>query len=155
MSDLFTGAEIAFYPEYVNCWLRFGVPDIELDLDRRRQVALFTSGKTFGYVRWIANVYGTQTWQLTVVQTIGVGQFLSRIEGVHPGGEILRTARGQVKVKQVLSRIDALEDIGFDPAEVSASYYRHLHNGLVVGRPIRAYSRVQHDAVLAARRVGQ
>lgn len=153
MSELFTQVEVAFYPEYVNHWLRFGVPDEEFDLDRRRSLSLFKDGRVFGYVRWISNVYGTQKWHFTVVRTVGLARLLSRIDGVHPGGEVLLAARGQAKVKQVLSRIDTLESDGFDPAEVSDSYYRHVHNRLSVRRPIRAYSRAQHEAVLAARRV--
>ena len=56
MSDLLTAVEIAFYPEFENHWLRFGVPDMELDLDRRRSLSLFRSGRVFGYVQWFANV---------------------------------------------------------------------------------------------------
>ena len=153
MSDRFTGVEIAFYPEYMNCWLRFGAPDIELDLDRRRSLALFKSGKTFGYVQWTANVYGTQKWQLTVVRTVSVDQQMSRIEGIRPGGETLLAASGKVPVKRILSLIDALEDLGFDPAEMSVSYFRHMHNRIVVRQPIRVYSNAQHNAVLAARKV--
>ena len=34
MSEHLTRVEIAFYPEYVNHWLRFGAPDEQLDLDQ-------------------------------------------------------------------------------------------------------------------------
>lgn len=153
MSELFTGVEIAFYPEFVNCWLRFGVPDFVLDLDRRRSLAMFKNGKVAGYVRWIANVYGTQKWQLMVVRTVGAGQQLTRVEGVHPGGEILLAASGKAQVKRVLSRIDVLQEGGFDPVDVSFSYYRQLHNRIAVNQPICAYSRAQHNAVLATRKV--
>lgn len=60
MSEHFTHVEIAFYPEFLNHWLRFGEPDQWLDLDRRRLLALFKPGRVFGYVRWRANEYGTQ-----------------------------------------------------------------------------------------------
>lgn len=36
MSEPFTRVEIAFYPDYLNWWLRFGTSDEQHDLDRRR-----------------------------------------------------------------------------------------------------------------------
>ena len=60
MCEVFTGVEIAFYPEFINFWLRFGAPDAQNVLDQRRSLALFGPGQIFGYVRWQANAYGTQ-----------------------------------------------------------------------------------------------
>ncbi|MHA1599428.1 MAG: DUF2840 domain-containing protein [Alphaproteobacteria bacterium] len=153
MSEPFTRVEIAFYPEYLNHWLRFGHPDEQRDLDRRRSLALFKPGRVFGYVRWRANEYGTQEWRFTVVQTAAPSLLLSRIEGVTPGGEVLLLATGNAKVKRALLQIDALEGEGFEPVEVSPAYYRHVHNRITAGQPIRAYSMAQHEAHLAARQV--
>ena len=153
MSEPFTRVEIAFYPEHLNHWLRFGDPDEQHDLDRRRSLALFKSGRLFGYVRWRANEYGTQDWRFTVVQTAEPSLLLSRIEGVTPGGEVLLLATGNAKVKRALLQIDALEAAGFEPADVSPAYYRHVHNRITAGQPIRAYSMAQHEAHLAARQV--
>ncbi|WP_390624417.1 DUF2840 domain-containing protein [Iodidimonas nitroreducens] len=41
----------------------------------------------------------------------------------------------------------------FDPADVSPAYYRHVHNRIAAGQPVRAYSRDQHTAYLASRKV--
>ncbi len=153
MSEPFTRVEIAFYPEHLNHWLRFGDPDEQHDLDRRRSLALFKSGRLFGYVRWRANEYGTQDWRLTVVQTAEPSLLLSRIEGVTPGGEVLLLVTGNAKVKRTLLQIDGLEAAGFEPADVSPAYYRHVHNRITAGQPIRAYSMAQHEAHLAARQV--
>lgn len=153
MSEPLTRVEIAFYPEHLNHWLRFGDPDEQHDLDRRRSLALFKSGRVFGYVRWRANEYGTQDWRFTVVQTAEPSLMLSRIEGITPGGEVLLLATGNAKVKRALLQIDALEAEGFEPADVSPAYYRHVHNRITAGQPIRAYSTAQHAAYLAARRV--
>ena len=151
MSEAFTRVEIAFYPEHLNHWLRFGTPDMQQNLDRRRSAAFFRPGRVFGYVRWQANDYGTQDWRITVVRTETPSQLLSRIAGVDPGGEILLLASGSNRVKRVLQQIDELEGDGFDPMDVSPAYYRHLHNRVAAGRPIRAYSATQHAAYLAAR----
>lgn len=153
MSEQFTRVEIAFYPEYVNNWLRFGAPDKSEDLDRRRSLAFFKPGCVFGYVRWRANEYGTQEWRFIVVKTEEPSRFLSRIEGVYPGGEVLLLVTGNAKVKRALLQIDVLESQGFDPADVSPAYYRHVHNRIDARRPIRDYSRAQHDAYLASQQV--
>ena len=153
MSELFTRVDIAFYPEHLNLWLRFGTPDRQQDLDRRRSVAFFRPGRVFGYVRWQANEYGTQDWRITVVRTEAPSRLLSRVAGVDPGGEVLLLAIGSTQVKRVLQHIDALEGEGFDPADVSPAYYRHVHNRIAAGRRIRAYSTTQHGAYLAARSV--
>ena len=153
MSELFTRVEIAFYPEYLNHWLRFGEPDEQQDLDRRRSLALFKPGRVFGYVRWRANEYGTQDWRFTIVRTAAPSLLLSRIEGVTPGGEVLLLASGNAKVKRALLQIDALEAAGVQPADVSPADYRHVHNRITAGQPVRAYSTAQHTANLAARQV--
>ena len=153
MSETFTRVEIAFYPEHLNHWLRFGAPDESQDLDRRRSLAFFTPGQIFGYVRWRANEYGTQDWRFTIVKTAEPSLLLSRIEGVHPGGEVLLLATGNTKVKRALLQIDALEADGYDPADVSPAYYRHVHNRIAARQPIRPYSMAQHEAHLAAQRV--
>lgn len=153
MREFLTAVEVAFYPEFLNHWLRFGAPDLQQGLDRRRSLALFRPGRVFGYLRWRANEYGTQVWRITVVRTAMPSRFLSRVEGVSPGGEVLLLANGKAKVKRALSQIDGLEAAGFDPADVSPAYYRHVHNRITAGLPGRAYSEAQHQAYLATREV--
>lgn len=150
MSESFTRVEIAFYPEHLNHWLRFGEPDEQQDLDRRRSLALFNPGRIFGYVRWRANEYGTQDWRFTIVKTAAPSLLLSRIEGVAPGGEVLLLVVGSTKVKRALLQIDALEAAWFEPAAVSPAYYRHIHNRIASRQPVRTYSTAQHEAHLAA-----
>jgi len=153
MSEHFTRVEIAFYPEHLNHWLRFGATDAQQDLDRRRSLALFKPGRVLGYVRWRANEYGTQEWRFTIVRTAEPSLLLSRIPGVCPGGEVLLLVTGNTKVKRALLQIDVLEADGFDPADVSPAYYRHVHNRIAAGQPVRAYSRDQHAAYLASQEV--
>ncbi|MEQ8178552.1 MAG: DUF2840 domain-containing protein [Nitratireductor sp.] len=153
MSEHFTRVEIAFYPEHLNHWLRFGAPDGQQDLDRRRSLALFKPGQVFGYVRWRANEYGTQEWRFTIARAAEPSLLLSRIPGVCPGGEVLLLVTGNTKVKRALLQIDVLEADGFDPADVSPAYYRHVHNRIDARQPIRAYSREQHAAYSASKTV--
>lgn len=153
MSKQLTRVEIVFYPEHVNHWLRFGVPDEQHDLDRRRSIALFLPGRVFGYVRWRANEYGTRDWRFSVIKSAEPSRFLSRVEGVYPGGEVLLLAVGNTKVKRILAVVDVLEEAGFEPAGVSPDYYRHVHNRITAGQPIRSYTDQQHTAHLVARQV--
>ncbi len=153
MNRHFTRVEIAFYPEYLNHWLRFGTEDEWLDLDRRRALAFFEPGRIFGHVRWRANLFGTREWRFTIIHTAMPGKRLSRVPGVLPGGEILLQASGGAAVKRALKEIDRLEMDGFEPADVSPSYYRHVHNRLVTRSRIRTYSHDQHAAWQALRRV--
>lgn len=153
MIEDLTRVEIAFYPEHLNFWLRFGAPDEQLDLDRRRSLALFKPGRIFGYVRWRANEYGTKDWWFTIIQSAEPSLMLSRISGVHPGGDILLLATGNTKVKRALLQIDVLEAAGFDAADVSPAYFRHVHNRIAASREVTPYSRDQHAAFLAAKAV--
>ena len=136
MSEFFTGVEIAFYPEYINWWLRFGEPDAKHDLDRRRSLALFGPTKVFCYVRWRANEYGTQNWSIAIVRTRAPLQVLTRLEGIHPGADMLLSATGKARVKRVLAQLDKLEAGGFEPAEISPAYHRHIHNRIFVSRSV-------------------
>ena len=159
MSELLTCVEIAFYPEFQNHWLRFGEADEWRDLDRRRALAFFKPGRVFGYVRWLANEYGTLEWRISLVQTIqpqgGSSRILSKIPGVSPGGEVLLLVTGNTRVKQALLLVDEIEAMGIDPEQVSPAYYRHVHNRITAGKPIRPYSYAQHEAHLAAKRAGR
>ena len=151
MTDDLTHVEIAFYPEHLNFWLRFGAPDEQFDLDRRRSLALFKPGRVFGYVRWRANEYGTQEWRFTIIQSAEPLLMLSRIGGVQPGGDVLLLATGAIKVKRALLQIDVLEAAGFEPADVSPAYYRHVHNRIAASRDVTPYSQDQHAAHLAVK----
>ena len=153
MSDDLTRVEIAFFPEHLNFWLRFGAPDEQFDLDRRRSLALFKPGRIFGYVRWRANGYGTQEWRFIIIQSSEPLLMLSRIGGVQPGGDVLLLATGAIKVKRALLQIDVLEAAGFEPADVSPAYYRHVHNRIAASRDVTPYSQDQHAAHLAVKAV--
>ena len=153
MTDDLTRVEIAFYPEHLNFWLRFGAPDEQFDLDRRRSLALFKPGRVFGYVRWHANEYGTQEWRFTIIQSAEPLLMLSRIGGVQPGGDVLLLATGATKVKRALLQIDVLEAAGFNAADVSPAYYRHVHNRIGASSDVTPYSQDQHAAFQAAKAV--
>ena len=152
MSDQFTRVEIASYPNHLRFWLRFGEPDEQCKLDRRRSVAVFRPGRLFGYVRRSVGEDGSEDWRFAVVKTAAPSRFLGRIDGVQPGGDVYLQVAGKRRVKRALLQIDALEAHGFRPIEVSPAYYRDIHNRISSGQAIRAYSAAQHAAHLAVQR---
>lgn len=149
----FTRVELAFYPEHLNYWLRFGSPVDRIELDRRRSLAVFEPGQVFGYVRWSANEYGTQDWRLTILAAKEPHIMLSRVPGVSPGVEVLLLVKGKASVRRCLEVLGKLESNGFALEDVSPSYYRHVHVRLTANRKIRSYSLDQHRAHLAAKQV--
>lgn len=149
----YTRVELAFYPEHLNYWLRFGKPVRRIELDRRRSLALLEPGQVFGYVRWSANEFGTQDWRLTILEAQEPHLMLSRVPGVSPGVDVLLLMKGKGPVKRCLAVLDRLEADGFALEDVSPSYYRHMHVRLSANRKVRTYSGDQHTAHLAAKRV--
>lgn len=148
-----TGVELVFYPEYRNDRLRFGKPVERLNLDKRRALAWFEPGQVFGYIRWSANEFGTQTWCLLIMQAVGKGERIVRLEGVKPGAAVLLHLNGATRVRQMLKCLDTLEAKGFVLQNISPSYYRHLHNRSLTRSQIRPYSLLQQRAIEAAGRV--
>ncbi|WP_417462962.1 DUF2840 domain-containing protein [Kordiimonas sp.] len=148
-----TRVELAFYPEHLNYWLRFGSPVDRIELDKRRSLAVFEPGQVFGYVRWSANEFGTQDWRLTVLEAQEPHIMLSRVPGVSPGVDVLLLVKGKGPVKRTLAVLDQLETDGFPLEDVSPSYYRHVHVRVTANRKIRSYSQDQHKAHLAEKRV--
>ena len=106
-----TGVELVFYPEYRNDRLRFGKPVERLNLDKRRALAWFEPGQVFGYIRWSANEFGTQTWCLLIMQAVGKGERIVRLEGVKPGASVLLQLNGAARVRQMLKRLDVLAKV--------------------------------------------
>lgn len=146
-----TEVELTFYPEIVNDWLRFGAPDWERIVNRRRSLAFFEPGKLFGYVRWLANDYGTAGWDLFVLRACAPGELAQPVPGVRPGADILCHLSGRAKVKRGLALIDDLEARGLDPAAVSPDWWRVAGNRLLVGLPVKPYGEAEHRAHLKRR----
>ena len=74
---------------------------------------------------------------------------------VRPGGELLLSIQGWPKVRWALELIDAIEAAGLDPCEVAPDHWRHAHNRLSAGQPVRAYTIERHQAWLKRKALGQ
>lgn len=149
-----TTVELTWVEQSTERWIRFGAPLLDQVLDRRRRLLSFAADSVFAFVRWASNDYGTVLSRLDIVRAVAAGEAYSTLPQVTPGGEILLHLGGWPRVRQALALIDAVEDLGIDPAAAAPDYWRHAHNRLLVGHRPRAYSLARHRAWLLRRELG-
>ena len=148
---MLTRVELTWLEGRVEHWIRFGHETGETILDRRRRVLRFAPNNVFAFVRWGSHDFGTIISRIDIVRAVDHGASYQTLPFVRPGGDILLRISGWPKVERVLQAIDAVEAIGLDPADAAPDHWRCLHNRLVAGEPLRAYSREQHRAWLLRR----
>jgi hypothetical protein len=115
-----------------NYRLLFGAPVRIVRHGWRRQMVVFQAGQVFGYERWRANRFGTQTWSITVCCATD-GPRLTRVPGVIPGGEIWLHAAGKTRVKRVFAALDSLKQNGLSPEYMPVRRWRELAQMLATG----------------------
>ena len=152
-SQPLTDVHLTWIEKKIEFWLRFGRPAEERILDRRRSISSFAPGSTFGFVRWVADDYGTVISRMDIVRTVAPGEPYQRLPFLRPGGELLLRADGWPKVERVHQAIDAIEGLGINPADVAPDHWRHLHNRFAAGHAPRTYTCERHDAWLKRRSV--
>ena len=146
-----TRVALAYIEPRVKLYLRFGEPARTLQLDRWRRCAVFLPGAMLCRIRWQANDYGTIRWQLMVMQACTPLDAAQRIPGVQPGARLLLHAEGEMQVRAVLERIDAIEALGIAPSAASPAYWRTLGNRLAARLPLPEYTAERHAAWLTGR----
>lgn len=148
-----TRVELVWIEKRTEHWIRFGRPVHQQIRDRRRRVLGFAPGSVFAFVRWEGNDYGTLVSRIDIVRAVRPGAAFQTLPSVQPGGEILLKCAGWPKVERVLHVIDDIEALDLDPADAAPSYWRHVHNRLIVGLLPRTYTRAQHRAFLLRQRI--
>lgn len=113
----------------------------------------FAPGSTFVIVRWAANNYGTVVSRIDILRAVAPGEAYSTVGSVRPGGDIVLRISGWPNVERVLQAIDAIEQLGVDPADACPDHWRHIHNRLAAGDAPRPYTRERHRAWLLRRRI--
>lgn len=146
---LLTRVALATVGRHVRIRLRFGAPQRVVRLDAYRRLAIFLPCAVFCRVSWAANVYGTTTWTLMVMQAATPLDAIQRIVGVTPGARLLLRVDGKSDVKTVLALIDAIEADGIAPVAVSPAYWRTVANRLAARQAPPAYTAERHTAYLA------
>jgi Protein of unknown function (DUF2840) len=152
MSDL-THVELLWLEKRIENWIRFGRVAEEQILDRRRRIVSFAPGSVFAFVRWASNDFGTLVSRIDIVRAVMPGQRHATVPYVRPGGETLLRISGWPKVERVLQRIDVVEALGIDPADVAPDYWRHVQNRLSVDEAPRSYTQLRHQAWLRRRKI--
>ena len=132
-----THVQVHFVKGLINHRIKFGVPTYKTKLDKYRTLMSFSEGVIFGYIRWVANEYGTQDWRVYVLKTQSSG-LLSKVPGISPAVKILLSSKGTVAVKRALKAIDEIEkESSVGLTEVPESYWLQLSNALLLKKPIR------------------
>ena len=152
-SDTLTHVELIWLEKRIEHWIRFGHDVAEQILDRRRRILSFAPGSVLAYVRWASNDFGTVVSRIDILRAVHPGAAFSTIGYVRPGGEILLRISGWPKVERVLQAIDAVEQLGIDPADACPDHWRHVQNRLASGDEPRPYTRERHRAWLLRRRI--
>jgi len=151
--DTLTHVELIWLEKQIEHWIRFGRDVAEQIVDRRQRILSFAPGSIFAFVRWAANDYGTVVSRIDILRAVAPGEAYSTVGSVRPGGDILLRISGWPNVERVLLAIDAVEQLGVDPADACPDHWRHIHNRLAAGDAVRRYTREQHRAWLLRRRI--
>lgn len=145
--EYYTAVCLHFVDGQINHRLRFGTPDYQKHIDKSRSLTFFSGGKTFGYIHWQANEYGTQDWRLMVGKTLYGDMQNTRttyFPGIVPGADVLLHVSGKTKVKRVLSLLDELEADGVELSSLTESWWRHLHNRIATRSDFHQPDYFQH-----------
>ncbi|MBN8806087.1 MAG: DUF2840 domain-containing protein [Sphingopyxis terrae] len=150
-----TEIELIWIEQKLEHWIRFGRIASERIVTRKTRIALFRPDAVIAFVRWAANDYGTIRSRIDILRAVRPGEAYTTAPFVRPGGELLLSIEGWPKVQRVLEAIDAVEAVGLDPCDIAPDHWRHVHNRLSVGEPIRAYTIERHPAWLKRKALGQ
>jgi hypothetical protein len=153
--DTLTHVELIWLEKRIEHWIRFGHEVAEQILDRRRRILSFAPNSVFAYVRWAANDFGTVVSRIDILRAVGPGEAFSTVAYVRPGGEILLRLSGWPKVERVLQAIDAVEQLGIDPADACPDHWRHVQNRLASGDAPRPYTRERYKEIVDALRAAR
>jgi hypothetical protein len=150
-----TEIELIWIEKRLEHWIRFGRIAGERIVSRKTRILAFRPDALIAFVRWSANDYGTIHSRIDILRAVRPGEAYTTVPFVRPGGELLLSIEGWPKVRWALELIDAIEAVGLDPCEVSPDHWRHAHNRLSAGEPVRAYTPERHRAWLRRKALGQ
>lgn len=148
-----TSVALIWLEKRVEHWIRFGAVAGEQIIDRRRRVVAFAPGAVFAFVRWASSGYGTIVSRLDILRAVESSAPCVAIPSVTPGGESLLRLDTWSRVSPALEAIDAVQQLGIDPADACPDHWRHVMNRIAGGEPPRAYAADRHRAWLLRRRI--
>lgn len=143
-----TDVELIWIEKRLEHWLRFGRIAGERIVTRKTRVLSFRPNAILAFVRWSANDFGTVHSRIDILRAVSPGEPYTTVPFVRPGGDILLSLRSWPEVQAVLDAIDAIEAVGVDPCDAAPDHWRHVHNRLSAGEPVRLYTAERHAAWL-------
>lgn len=153
MTGCLTRVHVHFGRDHFNYYVRFGTPIIRVETNRREAYEYYVPGSFFGYVRWEANQYGTQSWRFFVLRAGSPSSPICIIPGVSPGADVLAHITGESRMRRLFKAIDAIEDAQIDLWDVAPWYWIDAHARLNSALAPRPYTASQHKAWLLERAV--
>ena len=132
----------------LNVYLRFGKPTLIHPVSSCLRAAFFAPDDVFCRVWWERNQYGTNFWELAILQARAPRERARKIQGVAPGAAVLLRVRSTRSIKRMFRMIDAVERHGLVPSDVAPSYWRVVQNRLNGRREVGVYDRDRHGAAM-------
>ena len=141
-ADRLTYVDLVFSsPQQVSPKIRFGKTSEGTSFTQQNRLVSFSPGAVFCLQR------------LTIIDGHLVTSHIDIIPFIRPGGDLLLGANKAEGVSFIEDLILSIEQTGINLAEVSANYWRHVHNRLYVKMTPRCYTKVQHKAAQLRTRV--
>lgn len=150
-----TEIELIWIEKRLEHWIRFGRIADERIISRKTRIVAFRPDAIIAFVRWSANDYGTVHSRIDILRAVRAGEPYTTAPFVRPGGELLLSIQGWPKVRLCLDAIDQVEAEGLDPCDIATEHWRHVHNRLSAGEPVRDYTAPRHEAWLKRKALGQ
>ncbi len=153
MSEFLTRVHVHYGRECFNYYIRFGIPKYRDDFTGRQAYEYYAAGAIFGYIRWQANDYGTESWRFFVLRAGDDTTQNCSIPGVAPGAEILADITGKDRVRRFFKIIDQIEDRDIDCIDVAPDYWIETNARINSSLDPQSYTLDQHRAWLLERAV--
>jgi hypothetical protein len=91
--------------------------------------------------------------RIDIIRAICPDEPYQKIPFIRPGGDLLLYVERAESISFVENLILTIEKTGINPADISANYWRHIHNRLYVKMTPRSYTKAQHKAARLRARV--
>ncbi|MEM7569441.1 MAG: DUF2840 domain-containing protein [Pseudomonadota bacterium] len=127
-----TAVLISYRKNRRNHRILFGSPKLTIRRGWHRSMAAFAADQIFGYERWEANRFGTQSWHVYVCQA-SKRNAIVRIPGIQPGAHLLLQTSGQRRVQRVFGVLDQLQTLAVEVEYMPAQHWREIHNWIETG----------------------
>jgi len=153
MRELLTSVHIFYEGNIFNYYTRFGNAKHRDKRSPKEAFEYYSQGEIFGYIRWEANEYGTQSWRFFVLQACDADTKICKIDGIRPGAKVLADISGKDRIYRFFNVIDKIEASGIDPCDVAPFYWIQVNARINSSLASLPYKQAQHNAWLLERKL--